>query len=230
MTALSLHSFTRLGRFRPLFQLACGVLLGAAHLPSPPGVKFHLVWVVESRSPHLIVKRCCRVPTAIRCARRQVMFNTWRIWGISGLGNLAGSLFVAGTVFALSILPPGGPAMAWIAALTVKKCSLPLMTMVGKAACANWLVNIAIFQASSAHTTAGKIASLWLPIMTFVALGGLVVHGGVGGEGPVGERVPCFNALLCSSVFKIFPRTVLTRIAFTGVCQSEWKNAAHSPL
>merc|ERR1719401_547310 len=55
-------------------------------------------------------------------------------------------------------------------ALTVKKCSLSYPVMLGKAACANWLVNVAIFQATSAHTTAGKIASLWLPIMTFVAL------------------------------------------------------------
>merc|ERR1712113_1062487 len=88
-----------------------------------------------------------------------------------GLGNLAGSLFLAGTVFALSVVPAGSPAATWVAALTVKKCALPLMTMVGKAVCANWLVNVAIFQASSAHTAAAKIAALWFPIMTFVALG-----------------------------------------------------------
>jgi len=103
--------------------------------------------------------------------QKQVVSNTWRIWTISGIGNLAGSLFLAGTVFALSVVPVGSPAAAWVAALTVKKCSLPLLTMVGKAACANWLVNVAIFQASSAHTAAAKIAALWLPIMTFVTLG-----------------------------------------------------------
>lgn len=102
---------------------------------------------------------------------RQVLSNTWRIWRISGLGNLAGSLFVAGAVFSLGVVPAGSPAAAWVATVTVNRCALPLLILVGKGACANWLVNIAIFQATSAHTTAGKIAGLWLPIMTFVALG-----------------------------------------------------------
>mmetsp|Transcript_39058 Transcript_39058/g.67812 ORF Transcript_39058/g.67812 Transcript_39058/m.67812 type:complete len:445 (-) Transcript_39058:207-1541(-) len=92
-------------------------------------------------------------------------------WALSGLGNLAGSLFLAGGIYSCSVVTAGTPAAAWLCALTAKKCGLPLMTMIGKAAGANWLVNVAIFQASSAHTTAGKIASLWIPIMTFVALG-----------------------------------------------------------
>merc|ERR1711948_69125 len=54
--------------------------------------------------------------------------------------------------------------------ITAMKCNLTLPGMVVRGALANWLVNVAIFQATSAHTTAGKIASLWLPIMTFVAL------------------------------------------------------------
>jgi len=101
----------------------------------------------------------------------QVIANTVRVWGISGAGNLAGSLFLASTVYSLSVVVPGSPAAAWLVALTVKKCSLPILVATGKGACANWLVNVAIFQAASAHTTAGKIASLWLPIMTFVTLG-----------------------------------------------------------
>jgi len=104
-------------------------------------------------------------------SKSQVVANTWRIWGISGAGNLAGSLFLAVTCFVLSIVPMGSPAATWLIALTVKKCALPLAIAVGKGACANWLVNVAIFQASSAHTSAAKIASLWLPVMTFVALG-----------------------------------------------------------
>lgn len=109
--------------------------------------------------------------THSRISKQQVVSNLCRIWSISGLGNLAGSLFLAGNIYALSVVTAGSPAAMWLAALTAKKCALPYLTMIGKGACANWLVNVAIFQASSAHTTAGKIASLWIPIMTFVALG-----------------------------------------------------------
>jgi len=104
-------------------------------------------------------------------SKGQVLARTCYVWGVSGLGNLAGSLFVASALYALSVVPVGSQAAGWLTALTVKKCALAPMAAVGKGACANWLVNIGIFQASSAHTTAGKIASLWLPIMTFVTLG-----------------------------------------------------------
>ncbi|CAE8625267.1 unnamed protein product [Polarella glacialis] len=103
--------------------------------------------------------------------KEQVASNTWRVWCISGAGNLAGSLCIACAIYSLSVVQPGTPAALWLAALAVKKCSLGAGVAIGKGMCANWLVNIAIFQASSAHTPSGKIASLWLPIMTFVALG-----------------------------------------------------------
>lgn len=103
--------------------------------------------------------------------RQKIMLNTLRVWGISGAGNLAGSLFLAYTLYGLSVVPAGSPAAGWLAALAVKKCSLGPLVAFGKGVGANWLVNVAIFQASTAHTSAGKIASLWLPIMTFVALG-----------------------------------------------------------
>lgn len=103
--------------------------------------------------------------------KQRVVLNCMRVWSVSGAGNLAGSLFLACALHSLSVVQAGSPAALWLAALTVKKCSLGPLVAIGKGAGANWLVNCAIFQASSAHTSAGKIASLWLPIMTFVALG-----------------------------------------------------------
>jgi formate transporter len=40
-----------------------------------------------------------------------------------------------------------------------------------RAILANWLVCIAVWNASSATTLPGKILGLWPPIMTFVAIG-----------------------------------------------------------
>jgi formate/nitrite transporter FocA (FNT family) len=41
----------------------------------------------------------------------------------------------------------------------------------GKAVGANWLVNLAITTANGARSIASKVAAIWLPITTFVALG-----------------------------------------------------------
>eukprot|EP00933_Yihiella_yeosuensis_P021027 TRINITY_DN16744_c2_g1_i1.p1 TRINITY_DN16744_c2_g1~~TRINITY_DN16744_c2_g1_i1.p1 ORF type:complete len:451 (+),score=68.96 TRINITY_DN16744_c2_g1_i1:89-1354(+) len=101
----------------------------------------------------------------------EVIARKWRIVWMSFLGNFAGSLLVACGIYSLSVVQVGSPAAAWVATLAAKKCSLSLPVAVGKGMGANWLVNVGIFQAASAHTSAGKIAGLWLPVMTFVSLG-----------------------------------------------------------
>lgn len=101
----------------------------------------------------------------------RLAWGSCRVLSISCAGNLLGSLFVACAIFGLSVVTIGSPAALWLSALAVKKCGLSSLVVMGKGVGANWLVNVAIFQASSAHSTAGKIASLWLPVMTFVALG-----------------------------------------------------------
>ena len=93
-----------------------------------------------------------------------------RLWSVSLAGNLAGSLVMAVAASAW-LFTPGSTQAAFITALAAKKTGLSLGAMVGKATLANWLVNVAIYQAATAQTTAGKMAGLWLPITTFVALG-----------------------------------------------------------
>eukprot|EP00929_Paragymnodinium_shiwhaense_P008740 TRINITY_DN112708_c0_g1_i1.p1 TRINITY_DN112708_c0_g1~~TRINITY_DN112708_c0_g1_i1.p1 ORF type:complete len:410 (+),score=61.96 TRINITY_DN112708_c0_g1_i1:59-1288(+) len=100
-----------------------------------------------------------------------VLSNCLRVWSVSGAGNLAGSLMMALGIYSCSVVAAGSPAGTWLAAAVAKKCALSPLVAIGKGAGANWLVNCAIFQAASAHTAPGKIASLWLPIMTFIALG-----------------------------------------------------------
>jgi formate/nitrite transporter FocA (FNT family) len=55
--------------------------------------------------------------------------------------------------------------------IAVKKVSSSLGAAFVKGVGANWLVNIAVFQAACAATPAGKIAALWMPVTAFVALG-----------------------------------------------------------
>eukprot|EP00961_Rhodomonas_salina_P156541 2107961-Rhodomonas_salina.1 len=65
-----------------------------------------------------------------------------------------------------------GTAMGtFAAAIATKKVAGTSMVIFTKACGANWLVNIAIFQATTVATTPGKMAMLWLPITSFVALG-----------------------------------------------------------
>mmetsp|Transcript_33237 Transcript_33237/g.91586 ORF Transcript_33237/g.91586 Transcript_33237/m.91586 type:complete len:323 (+) Transcript_33237:80-1048(+) len=94
-----------------------------------------------------------------------------RVLGLSFLGNFAGSLTIASMVWAGGIFPTSGVVAAKAAALALGKASLAPSAAFVKGIGANWLVAIAIVQAQSAHTAPGKIAALWMPIMTFVALG-----------------------------------------------------------
>ena len=84
-------------------------------------------------------------------------------------GNLLGSLVMVGAVASTGILGPLGGAMA--AKTAAAKCGGALVPTFLKAIGANWLVATAIYQATTAKTTAGKIVALWFPITTFIVLG-----------------------------------------------------------
>ena len=65
----------------------------------------------------------------------------------------------------------GGPVGAWASAIAVRKTSAPFLATFLKGIGANWLVNLAVFNAATANSAGGKMAVLWMPIATFVALG-----------------------------------------------------------
>lgn len=115
----------------------------------------------------------CTLPfwTHPQVSQEQHLVNAMRVFSLSGLGNLAGSVFLATGTVAMGLFASTSPAGAFAAALAVKKCALAPGVAFLKGAACNWLVNVAIFQAATTQSTAGKIASLWLPIMTFVTLG-----------------------------------------------------------
>ena len=96
-------------------------------------------------------------------------------------GNLLGSLLFAGLFFlAITNLRTGngGPIAELIKQAAIKKttgyAALGLSgwgTAFVKAILCNWMVTIGAMLALASRSTLGKIAAMWLPIMTFFALG-----------------------------------------------------------
>jgi len=116
-----------------------------------------------------------------------VMAGTVRItkllrnWGWVYLGNLIGSVLYAG-LFYLAITnwrTGNGGAVADLLKQAAQKKTLAYAalgysgwgTAMVKAVLCNWMVTIGAVLAMVSKSTVGKIAAMWLPIMTFFALG-----------------------------------------------------------
>jgi len=104
-----------------------------------------------------------------------------RNWGWVYLGNLIGSLLYA-ALFFVTITnwhTGNGGAVADLLKQAAQKKTLAYMalgpsgwgTALVKAILCNWMVTIGAVLAMSSKSTVGKIAVMWLPIMTFFALG-----------------------------------------------------------
>ncbi len=104
-----------------------------------------------------------------------------RNWAWVHLGNLIGSLLYAG-LFYLTITnwhTGDGGAVADLLKQAAQKKTLGYAALGGsgwalafvKGILCNWMVTIGAVLALVSRSTAGKIAAMWLPIMTFFALG-----------------------------------------------------------
>jgi formate transporter len=104
-----------------------------------------------------------------------------RNWGWVYLGNLIGSLLYAG-LFYLAITnwrTGNGGSVADLLKQAAQKKTLGYAALGGsgwalalvKGVLCNWMVTIGALLALVSRSTVGKIASMWLPIMTFFALG-----------------------------------------------------------
>ncbi len=104
-----------------------------------------------------------------------------RNWGWVYLGNLLGSVLYA-ALFYLAITnwrTGNGGAVADLLKQAAQKKTLAYValgysgwaTAVVKAVLCNWMVTIGAVLAMVSRSTVGKIAAMWLPIMTFFALG-----------------------------------------------------------
>ncbi len=100
---------------------------------------------------------------------------TWRAvgrnWVLSYLGNLVGSLFVAYVLVFLTGLFLKDPWLSSITAIAEAKTAQAFLPLLLKGMGCNWLVCLAVWLAISSDDVMGKIAGIWFPIMTFVAIG-----------------------------------------------------------
>src|SRR5229473_1624400 len=104
-----------------------------------------------------------------------------RNWGWVYLGNLLGSVLYA-ALFYLAITnwrTGNGGAVADLLKQAAQKKTLAYValgysgwaTAIVKAVLCNWMVTIGAVLAMVSRSTVGKITAMWLPIMTFFALG-----------------------------------------------------------
>ncbi|MDQ3815547.1 MAG: formate/nitrite transporter family protein [Armatimonadota bacterium] len=97
-------------------------------------------------------------------------------WGWVFLGNLIGSVFYA-FLFCLTIAPDSEMAAQLIKVAEAKTLGYQKQGFHGmevafvKAILCNWMVTMGVVMALTSQSTGGKIAAMWLPILTFFAQG-----------------------------------------------------------
>ena len=123
----------------------------------------------------LVTGNFALLPLAVR-ERRIGMGELLGNWGLVFAGNLAGSLFYA-WLFTLTVAPDSEMARQLIAVAEAKTLGYAKLGVhgaivaVAKAILCNWMVTLGVVMALTSQSTAGKIAGMWLPILTFFAQG-----------------------------------------------------------
>jgi len=97
-------------------------------------------------------------------------------WGWVFLGNLLGSVVYA-LLFTVTLSPDSEMAKQIMAVSEAKTLGYArlgghgLAMVLSKAILCNWMVTLGVAMAMTSQSTTGKIAAMWLPIMTFFAQG-----------------------------------------------------------
>ena len=102
------------------------------------------------------------------CTHRIKAKDAGRVWLVSYLGNLAGSLLMAGAVFTIGM---NDAYRQTAQAAAAAKAAMGVPEMLVRAFCCNLLVCIAVWTAINASDTAGKILATFVPVFAFVLLG-----------------------------------------------------------
>ena len=105
-------------------------------------------------------------------SRRSKATAVLRNWTIVFLGNFVGSILLATLIFIGGFYTMGGNALG-IRALTIAngKVNIGFIQLIARGIVCNWLVCLAVWTATSAEDTTGKILACFFPIMAFVASG-----------------------------------------------------------
>ena len=108
--------------------------------------------------------------------KKITMSNLWFNWSWVFLGNLIGSLLYA-VLFAKTLAPTASLIKTLIAVSEAKTLGYAKLGYDGlwpafvKAILCNWMVTMGVVMALTSQSTMGKIAAMWLPILTFFAQG-----------------------------------------------------------
>ncbi len=89
-------------------------------------------------------------------------------------GNLAGSLIVVGFVLGTKLFeasPANTTALPYTVEYVTIKCTAGFGHVLARGFLCNWLVCLACYQAAAAQDVFGKLASIFFPVMAFVAIG-----------------------------------------------------------
>lgn len=123
----------------------------------------------------LVTGNFALLPLAVR-ERRIGVGDLLGNWGLVFVGNLVGSLFYA-WLFTLTVAPDSEMARQLVAVAQAKTLGYAklgghgMTVAVAKAILCNWMVTLGVVMALTSQSTAGKIAAMWLPILTFFAQG-----------------------------------------------------------
>jgi formate/nitrite transporter len=162
----------------------------------------------------------------------------FRNWGCVYLGNLIGGLLYA-ALFYLAITSwrtGNGGSVADLVKQAAQKKTLAYMalgsqgwgTAFVKAILCNWMVTIGAMLALVSRSTVGKITAMWLPIMTFFALGFehsvvnmYLIPSGMMFGAPISVRQALFWNLLPVTLGNLVAGTLLTGAALYATYPSE---------
>src|SRR5437867_11713549 len=110
------------------------------------------------------------------CERRLGAGALLANWSWVFVGNLIGSGFYA-LLFTLTLAPDSEMAKLLVTVAEAKTLGYAklgatgMLIAVSKAMLCNWMVTLGVVMALTSQSTAGKIAAMWLPILTFFAQG-----------------------------------------------------------
>jgi len=111
----------------------------------------------------------CVIPAVLS---KKASVGGWlRNWGLSYVGNLIGSIFVAYFLVYLTRMCAQEPYLSAVRGIAEGKVNAPFGVLFWKGVGCNWLVCLAVWLAIASDDTIGKIWGIWFPIMAFVALG-----------------------------------------------------------
>ncbi|MBI1893178.1 MAG: formate/nitrite transporter family protein [Candidatus Rokubacteria bacterium] len=123
----------------------------------------------------LVTGNFALIPLAVR-EGRTTLGELLSNWGWVFVGNLIGGTFYA-LLFTLT-LPPDSEMAQLITKIAETKTlgyarlgSQGMAVVFSKAILCNWMVTLGVVMALTSQSTIGKIAAMWLPILTFFAQG-----------------------------------------------------------